>query len=1817
MKSFLKYFLLIIFSLLTTNIFSANYYWIGGSGDWTDINHWATSSGGTIKHIQTPTPADNVFLDSNSFTAPNQILNIPIGTIHAHNLDFSGLNKPVTLSGVCNIIKIYGGFKHSLFVTMTFIPRYDFESLHGGNLIYFYGKSVASSEVYFKGSGGSWTVKDSLLCKHLFLERGDLTIESPFMQFGNFVSNTSSPRSIKLTNTIGNIVSWTAIGANFSMNAGTSKLIMTYGILHSNNGSHTFYDVTFTSSAGIANFSGGFTFRDVEFKQNGDLGCNNTFSNLKLTAGYNYNVSPNTIQLFITNLIANGNCKQRIKIFSGQSFATFRKNSGNIQVSYVKLNHIHAIGGATFTAFQSDDLGNNIGWNIQTPLPRNLYWVGGSGVWEDTMRWSLVSGGVGGECIPTQYDNVFLNDLSFPVGAVVLITDTVANCHNMTWNTSKMPVFRKNLGSLLRIFGSLTFCPLMTVDLRDQIHFNASVTGKTITTANHNINSDIVFSGNGSWTLMDSLNIKQMDINIIEGHVITNGKYVQSWNVLAKGSLNKQLTLGSTIWDVRGVSFFVEQDKMIINPGTSLIRFNQYFTTLEFNLSPPCSLYNVLFTNTVHLGEMKTNNTIFHKVTFLSNGLMNGTSVIDSLIFTKGKDYQIDGGITINQSLVANGDCHQLITIRHPLHVYQSTIFKASGNVTVNYCQIRGMIKTGGATFTANNSGDMGFNLGWIFTPAGTNLYWVGGKGHWNDTARWSFTSGGTGGACIPTVNDNVIFNSLSFLNPNDTVFFENTNIFHKNMNWTGAGYSPVFQGSKDSRHFIFGSIDFIQNMKYNHVGGSLFMGKGGQKYIKSAGQDFDSLVFFADSSIWVLVDSMKIKDTLIHLMGKLNLNTNVLVTGTYHAVLPFYKELNIAQSKMLIQASQSCAQSCAFNWHQNNLASITSPNSLIEFKSFKMDLSTSGNLPVAFHNVLFNEGNATISPFVTQQVYFNKCTFLGNGSMLKVNHYDSLIFTKKGYYMMEANFDKYVYKYWKAEGDCHNPITLVSFGSGQANVNKPIGPVQLKYVRIKDNRINGMGPFVIQNGTDLGNNTNWSISPIAGRTLYWVNGTGLWSDSAHWSLTSGGTAGECIPTEIDDVFFDNNSFNVSKDSVVLNGNPVCHNMSWIHLVDTPFFRGLYMNIYGSLLLRKNMQVNVDNFSFSASDTGNTITSAVHNLKRVDFMGRGSWMLLDSLNVFGGEINHVSGTLNANNQWIRTKLFNCNSNSAKKLKLGNSQFMIDLTANFESDSLVLEAGKSTFIYPETSVPVPYTLSFKGKKTLKFHNVFFNQDMKGLSTITNSGTPVNSFNKMYLANDGTFIGEYIFDSLYFTAGNTYKLDKGKTQRINNYWFIRGNNCYAINLQSTLKDNQAYVVKSTGSVNGDFINMRDIHASTGAIFYAGQFSTDIQNNLNWIFSNGPQYIYGLGKDTSFAIGSYIVLLTTNFNGNSATTYLWSDGSTGDSLMVNKSGWYKVTVTYAVNCKVVDSIWVGCRIPLKYQVQNAICYGDSNGWAKVLPTDTNYQYTYVWNTGALIDKIVMQPSGMYYITVTVDSLCSNRDSVFIGQPPPIILPLTDTAFCFGDSLLLDAGFGFKSYNWSDGFSGQSRWVAIPGTFIVFVEDTAGCKSSPDTINITEQPKPMVSLGTDKCLSQYIPIYLTPGASFDSYLWSDLSTFSDLHVDKIGIYWVLVKKGVCFVSDTINIKPCPPELKIPNVFTPNYDGYNDRFVILTKNISKLNLKIFNRWGAMIFETNDPETGWDGNIKGNKASDGTYFFVIEYEEFSGLDNNPKLYAKGSVTLLR
>ena len=110
-----------------------------------------------------------------------------------------------------------------------------------------------------------------------------------------------------------------------------------------------------------------------------------------------------------------------------------------------------------------------------------------------------------------------------------------------------------------------------------------------------------------------------------------------------------------------------------------------------------------------------------------------------------------------------------------------------------------------------------------------------------------------------------------------------------------------------------------------------------------------------------------------------------------------------------------------------------------------------------------------------------------------------------------------------------------------------------------------------------------------------------------------------------------------------------------------------------------------------------------------------------------------------------------------------------------------------------------------------------------------------------------------------------------------------------------------------------------------------------------------------------------------------------------------------------------------------------------------------------------------------------------------------------------------------------------------------------------------------------------------------------------------IAFKRGNNAVTSMSNHKELIPSLKmyIPNAFTPNGDGLNDRFGVKGEGISGFRMVVFDRWGEVVFESDRPDLQWDGNYRGQPAQQGTYV----YQVFA--DGSENRMRTGSVTLVR
>ncbi|MCL5990918.1 MAG: hypothetical protein M1419_02300 [Bacteroidetes bacterium] len=1223
----------------------------------------------------------------------------------------------------------------------------------------------------------------------------------------------------------------------------------------------------------------------------------------------------------------------------------------------------------------------------------DYFWIGGSGNWSEISHWATISGGTTTHLVvPTQDDDVYFDANSFNQNGSIIRINSSAVCKSLNWTGAKNnPTLAGDFNNL-RIYGSLTLIPAMNLTFAGQIYFESINIGNTIRTAGKQLKYNVTFNGaGGSWTLQDGLDVTG-NITLINGNLYMNNQPVTCSRFVSNNTNLRILNLGSSVITLTGngnnPEWNINSSFLNFSAGSSKL----FFTGSAVNIIPGngLSYYFVSVDDSTSTHTLNDSSS-YRRFEFKGNGVIMKNNFFDTLIFAPGKIYELDSGKVqlIGNSLKAVGNCTGSIIIRSRVPGFHTTFAKTNGSVDVDYVTLKDCHTQGLATFTARNSVDLGNNTGWyIFKATPINLYWIGGSGNWTDPAHWSRTSGGAGGACIPTPYDNVFFDNNSFTADSQTVFLNTTNASCNNMRWNGVGFTPALDGPNINSLSIYGALELSPLMNLKFQGLVYFESQSAGNTVYSGGRQFiNNVIFNGAGGEWILADALSCASSVILNNGTLRTNNRTVTCERFISDGNKPRGLILGSSLISLIGSGKNAQ-----WNVSDINLIfDSGTSTIRF--IGKDVSMFSGNGLTYNIVEFFDPKETYSLYSAST--FNRVTFFGNGIIFDNNIYNDLILSPGKSYILYSNSIQTINDRLSASGTCSAPISIRSTTTGShATIEKSTGSVSVDYVTLKDIHTLGAASFIANSSVDMGNNTGWTINSINPKNLYWVGGTGNWSDGTHWSSTSGGIGGSCIPTAIDNVFFDVNSFKMLGQTVYLDfRNAACNDMNWTGSNFQPTFAGdsVDIRIYGSMTFIPAMNITYNGqYIFEATILDKRITSGlIPVISNYLFNGvGGSWYIQDGINT-SGKIFLYHGILNTNNKPITSSHLVSDMDNTRALVLGNST--VTLTGSGTNPewylldrNIFFNCGKSNIIFTGSDIAM---VSGKG---MKYNNVEFTNPSTNVQVYDSA-----SYNKVIFRGNGRIYNSSRYDTLTFSPGKTYILNSGNTQYIGKHIDVRGNNCFPIVLRASTSGQVAYIYQNSGIVSGDFIEMSDMVATGSATFYAGKFSKNIANNNNWIFNNSPGYIYGLGPDMDICPGE--IIKTSNFNG--AISYLWQDGSTDSVYSITKPGIYWVIASYANNCSYTDTIVVTMKpTPIVDAGRDTVfCQGDivsvrMNGNA--IGGVTPYQSirwtpsTGLSNPNSLTPLATPAVTTTYELAVTGANGCVGRDTMTISINPNVVL-------------------------------------------------------------------------------------------------------------------------------------------------------------------------------------------------------------------------------------
>lgn len=392
-----------------------------------------------------------------------------------------------------------------------------------------------------------------------------------------------------------------------------------------------------------------------------------------------------------------------------------------------------------------------------------------------------------------------------------------------------------------------------------------------------------------------------------------------------------------------------------------------------------------------------------------------------------------------------------------------------------------------------------------------------------------------------------------------------------------------------------------------------------------------------------------------------------------------------------------------------------------------------------------------------------------------------------------------------------------------------------------------------------------------------------------------------------------------------------------------------------------------------------------------------------------------------------------------------------------------------------------------------------------------------------------------------------------------------------------------------------------------------------------------------------------------------FIWSSdgGNTFDTiygdpnLVVNTSNTLTHPDSIYVVCYIGDTCWNPNPYPANSLQLNIIpspranagpdknlCLGGTVTIGGNPTTDNNATTTWTGSTPTVqswlssttaANPTVNVPFGtvdtFYYILITNNQTCPNTDTAFIysvAGEKVTIDSLSATRVCAGVTVKLTTlGGPFASYIWNNGIADSLMSTTAPGPYFVIVKDSSGCLDTSNVITVSNFGPPTVNIYPDTTILSGDSVMLYSdinlfSTSVDSFFWYPNISCINCTNPVVApltdaIYNLTIYSHGCLVSAKVLIQVIQPDnFYIPNAFTPNGDGNNDKFYIQSQyGVTVLQFQVFDRWGEKVHDGMYP---WDGTYKGKPSQPGVYVYIFKLQLYG---RQQAIMRKGSVTLLK
>jgi len=374
---------------------------------------------------------------------------------------------------------------------------------------------------------------------------------------------------------------------------------------------------------------------------------------------------------------------------------------------------------------------------------------------------------------------------------------------------------------------------------------------------------------------------------------------------------------------------------------------------------------------------------------------------------------------------------------------------------------------------------------------------------------------------------------------------------------------------------------------------------------------------------------------------------------------------------------------------------------------------------------------------------------------------------------------------------------------------------------------------------------------------------------------------------------------------------------------------------------------------------------------------------------------------------------------------------------------------------------------------------------------------------------------------------------------------------------------------------------------------------------------------GASQTVCDGSSITL-----NGDGGVSYSWSGVDASGNAISNGVSFvppgsttttYVVTGTDGNGCNNTSSIdvistalpTINATIANIYNGYGVSCEGNNDGAIQTNVQGGKAPYTYNWNNGSNSATLSNLSEGTYIVIVEDSNGCLSTDSITIDEPSALsYLYVVEDVTCYDEQdgkieLYPTGGVAPYTISWFDGSSLNYLNNLSNAYYSFTIRDANNC-STIDSIQVYEPTDLLITVDTIQPTCERIN-----DGEIDAFIYGGTYPYSytlngspvDLPLDSVAVgnYVLTVEdSNSCTQTIAFNLTPLQPScFMIPNMYSPNYDGYNDVFTISHSSWSSYTMNIYNSIGQLVYSGSSSTPYWDGITNGNPMPTGDYYYQL------------------------